>query len=90
MKIYTWICSIFVLSTRSPSLTWRDVQHLIVHTSSTGKLVGGSWTVNGAGLNVSHEFGFGAIDAEALVTRARHWTTVPPQVTSHSLENVLP
>ena len=28
---------------------------------------------------VSHQFGFGAIDAEAMVTRAQHWTTVPQQ-----------
>ena len=64
----------------SPGLTWRDVQYLIAYTSNTSKLVGGTWTVNNAGLSVSHEFGFGAIDAEALVTRARHWITVPPQL----------
>ena len=28
---------------------------------------------------VSHKFGFGAVDAEALVIRARNWATVPPQ-----------
>ena len=27
-------------------------------------------------------FGFGAIDAEAMVTRAKHWVTVPAQVAS--------
>ena len=35
---------------------------------------------NGAGLIVSHQFGFGAIDAEAMVTRAQEWNTVPPQI----------
>ena len=34
---------------------------------------------NAAGLKVSHHFGFGAIDAEAMVTRARHWINVPEQ-----------
>ena len=34
---------------------------------------------DGAGLNVSHKFGFGAIDAEAIVTRGRHWENVPVQ-----------
>ena len=57
-----------------------DVQYLIAYTSSTGKLVGGDWTLNKVGLNVSSEFGFGAIDAKALVTRAHHWITVPPQL----------
>ena len=35
---------------------------------------------NGAGLRVSHQFGFGAIDAEAMVTRAQRWINVPEQV----------
>ena len=35
--------------------------------------------MNGGGLRVSHKYGFGAVDAEALITRARRWTTVPPQ-----------
>ena len=34
---------------------------------------------NGAGLRVSHQFGFGAIDAEAMVTRAQRWVNVPQQ-----------
>ena len=32
---------------------------------------------------VSHEFGFGAMNAEAMVSRARHWITVPPQQSSN-------
>ena len=39
---------------------------------------------NGAGLTVSHHFGFGAIDAEAMVTRAKHWISVPSEI-SHTL-----
>ena len=39
----------------------------------------GQWVTNGAGLKVSHKFGFGAVDAEAMVTRARRWTNVPQQ-----------
>ena len=53
------------------------MQYLVVYTSDTSSLVGGAWQTNGAGLNVSHKFGFGAIDAEAMVTRARTWTSVP-------------
>ena len=36
-------------------------------------------TSNGVGLRVSHQFGFGAIDAEAMVTRAQRWINVPEQ-----------
>ena len=39
---------------------------------------------NGAGLTVSHHFGFGAIDADAMVTRAKHWVNVPSEI-SHTL-----
>ena len=65
----------------SPTLTWRDIQYLIAYTSNPTRLVGGSWIRNGAGLSVSHEFGFGAIDAEAMVTRGRRWINVPRQLT---------
>ena len=64
----------------SSLLTWRDIQYLIAYTSDPSKLQGGHWMTNGGGLKVSHEFGFGAIDAEAMVTRARYWTTVPQRV----------
>ena len=60
-------------------MTWRDVQYLIVYTSNQDILVDGEWIINVAGLRVSHKFGFGVIDAEALVTRARQWISVPEQ-----------
>jgi len=63
----------------SNDLTWRDVQYLIAYTSNPDILSGGDWATNGAGLRVSSQFGFGALDAEALVTRARRWITVPEQ-----------
>ena len=56
------------------------MQYLIAYTANTNGLVDGEFTTNGAGLNVSHKFGFGAIDAEAIVTRGRHWTNVPEQL----------
>ena len=62
----------------SPDLTWRDVQYLIAYTSSH-ELLTPRGTTNGAGLEVSHEFGHGAMDAEAMVSRARHWVLVPTQ-----------
>ncbi len=55
------------------------MQYLIAYTSDHTILTGGEWTTNGGGLRVSHKFGFGAIDAEAMVTRAKRWTNVPEQ-----------
>ena len=72
-----------MLNIFSSNLTWRDIQYLIVYTSDTTKLKGGEWTTNGAGLNVSSQFGFGAIDAEAMVTRAKNWINVPAQQYQH-------
>ena len=65
----------------SSNLTWRDVQYLVAYTSNPDILTGDDWVTNGGGLRVSHHFGFGAIDAEAMVTRARQWTNVPEQHT---------
>ena len=64
----------------SPNLTWRDVQYLIVYTANPLLTNMADTQINGAGLAVSHRFGFGVLDTEALVTRARHWINVPPQM----------
>jgi hypothetical protein len=38
------------------------------------------WSRNGAGYNVSHAFGFGLMDAGAMVRLALNWSTVPEQM----------
>ncbi|XP_053768658.1 proprotein convertase subtilisin/kexin type 6 isoform X2 [Desmodus rotundus] len=60
-------------------LTWRDVQHLLVKTSRPAHLKANDWKTNGAGHKVSHLYGFGLVDAEALVLAAKKWTAVPGQ-----------
>ena len=67
-------------SSNSPSLTWRDIQYLIVYTANPNILSSAGWKMNGAGRQFHLNFGFGAIDTEAMVTRAKHWVTVPAQV----------
>ncbi|KAI3376782.1 hypothetical protein L3Q82_000381 [Scortum barcoo] len=62
-------------------LTWRDVQHLLVKTSRPVHLKADDWKTNGAGHRVSHLYGFGLVDAEAMVLEATKWRTVPPQHT---------
>uniref|UniRef100_A0A667I0B0 Proprotein convertase subtilisin/kexin type 5 n=1 Tax=Lynx canadensis TaxID=61383 RepID=A0A667I0B0_LYNCA len=63
----------------NPFLTWRDVQHVIVRTSRAGHLNANDWKTNAAGFKVSHLYGFGLMDAEAMVMEAEKWTTVPQQ-----------
>ncbi|CAM9397969.1 unnamed protein product [Lampetra fluviatilis] len=65
----------------NPRLTWRDVQHLVVRTSRPAHLVAADWTTNGAGRRVSHLYGFGLMNAEAMVVAAESWRRVPEQRT---------
>ncbi|XP_067350745.1 proprotein convertase subtilisin/kexin type 6 isoform X3 [Channa argus] len=60
-------------------LTWRDVQHLLVKTSRPVHLKANDWKTNAAGHRVSHLYGFGLVDAEAMVLEAIKWRTVPSQ-----------
>ncbi|XP_013149101.1 PREDICTED: neuroendocrine convertase 1-like [Papilio polytes] len=62
----------------NPNLTWRDVQHLIVWTSEFSPLSHNpGWQINGAGFRFDVRFGFGLLNAAALVKSALNWTTVP-------------
>ena len=65
----------------NPSLTWRDMQHLIVRTARSAAVDRDSlWTANGAGHEFHPKLGFGVLDATAMVNVARNWTTVAPQI----------
>ncbi|XP_308012.6 neuroendocrine convertase 2 [Anopheles gambiae] len=67
----------------NPSLSWRDMQHLTVLTSKRNSLFDAKnrfhWTMNGVGLEFNHLFGFGVLDAGAMVALAKKWRTVPPR-----------
>jgi len=63
----------------NPKLTWRDVQHILVRTSRPGNLQAVDWKENGVGRKVSHNYGYGLMDAEAMVTHAKNWKEMPMQ-----------
>ncbi|MGC9506154.1 S8 family serine peptidase [Baaleninema sp.] len=67
----------------NPQLTWRDVQHIIAKTARKTDPTHSDWSVNGAGYNINHFYGFGAIDAVAAVEAAKTWDTVDSEV-SHT------
>ncbi|XP_053611965.1 neuroendocrine convertase 1-like isoform X2 [Plodia interpunctella] len=76
----------------NPNLTWRDVQHLIVWTSEYAPLSSNpGWQINGAGFRFDIRFGFGLLNAGALVATSLNWTSVPEKsicrVKSSSSEN---
>ena len=61
------------------NLSWRDMQHLVVQTSKRQKLKAPDWATNGVGREYSHRYGYGLMDAGALVEKAKNWETMPPQ-----------
>ncbi|XP_017962667.1 furin-like protease 2 isoform X1 [Drosophila navojoa] len=70
------------------NITWRDMQYLVVYTSRPGPLEKESgWTLNGVKRKYSHKFGYGLMDAGAMVALAEQWNTVPPQHICKSREN---
>lgn len=80
----------------NPSLTWRDVQHLVAWTAEYAPLQDNpGWKMNGRGLWVNSRFGFGLLNAEALVNAAdpANFTNVPEKsvcVVSTEEDNDLP
>ncbi|KAH8303711.1 hypothetical protein KR018_001969, partial [Drosophila ironensis] len=72
----------------NPELTWRDMQYLVVYTSRPAPLEKeAGWTLNGVKRKYSHKFGYGLMDAGAMVALAEQWTSVPPQHICKSREN---
>jgi subtilisin-like proprotein convertase family protein len=75
---------IALMLAENPSLTWRDVQHILVQTAEQNDPLDAGWTVNGAGYHVNHKYGFGAIDAAAAVSLSNNWDTVAAEVSASS------
>ncbi|CAK5052423.1 unnamed protein product [Meloidogyne enterolobii] len=61
----------------NPNLGWRDIQHIIVRTAKPHSLRAADWRKNGLGRWFSHSYGYGLIDAGAMVRMARKWKNVP-------------
>jgi proprotein convertase subtilisin/kexin type 1 len=54
------------------------MQHLVAWTSQYTPLAQNpGWKTNAAGFKVNSRFGFGLLDAQALVKSALKWKTVP-------------
>jgi hypothetical protein len=72
----------------SPNLTWRDVQHIVVWTSKWRALSHDpDWNVNGLGRHVNLKFGFGLLDAHAIVALAKLKKKVPEKSICHGQIN---
>lgn len=61
------------------NLTWRDVQEILVKTTTPIDENSSSWATNGVGRPVSHQYGFGLVDAGHAVFKALNWTGLPEE-----------
>jgi len=62
-----------LLLEKRPDLGWRDVQQILALSATPVDFASGSWNRNGAGHWVSHEYGFGRVDAAAALSLAEGW-----------------
>ena len=65
----------------NPSLTYRDVQQVLLLSARHFDQADVDLRTNGAGFLVSHNVGFGVPDAGVAVNLAREWSNRPPLVT---------
>ncbi|RWS28982.1 furin-like protease 2, partial [Leptotrombidium deliense] len=69
----------------NPNLSWRDVQHIVVRSSRSSPLMHeDGWALNGVKRKYSHKFGYGLMDATAMVKLAKKWKAVPSQRVCHT------
>ncbi len=75
----------------NPDLTWRDLKLILAASARKNDPENSGWkdgaqkyrAVSDAGrYHFNHEYGFGAVDAEAAVNLAKKWTNAPPLVIS--------
>ncbi|TGL15338.1 S8 family serine peptidase [Leptospira meyeri] len=67
---------ISLLLSYRPDLSWRDVRELVAYSARTNDPGDTDWTMNAAGLNINHKYGFGAVDAANLLSSAGTWTPI--------------
>ncbi len=67
-----------------PDLTARDVQYILVNSSTKVDANDAGWSRNngGGGFWINDKYGFGMVNAAAAVTLAQTWTKVRPQISS--------
>ncbi len=73
------------------TLGWRDVQEILAYSAWNSDPENAGWQVNGArnwnggGLFVSHDYGYGMVDARAAVRLAETWTSTSTSANEVSL-----
>jgi subtilisin family serine protease/subtilisin-like proprotein convertase family protein len=63
-----------------PDLGWRDVQEILALSASPVDFTFAKWARNAARHWVSHDYGFGRVDASAAVQLALQWPKLEPMM----------
>jgi subtilisin-like proprotein convertase family protein len=63
----------------NPTLTWRDVAGVLIDSARVNNPSHANWMTNATGRDISVDYGFGAIDADAAVQTALAWTNYPAE-----------
>ena len=72
----------------NPNLTVRDIDHILINSARKVDPGDPDWTVNGAGHDVSYDYGYGAVDAGTATAMAATWTNVGPEVSASAFQSV--
>ncbi|KAF9922407.1 pheromone processing endoprotease [Linnemannia zychae] len=67
-----------------PDLNWRDMQYITVHTAVVVDENDPDWQETSTGRLFNHKYGYGKLDAYAIVEHAKTWVSVGPQVAYES------
>lgn len=62
-----------------PDLTWRDLQHIIIHSAQMINPQDPDWQKTQAGRHYNHKFGYGIVDAYQFIEEAKRHQLVKPQ-----------
>ena len=62
-----------------PDITWRDMQYLALDTAVVINDYESDWQTTFIGKRFNHKYGYGKLNAYALVERAESWELVNPQ-----------
>ncbi|NBI14067.1 S8 family serine peptidase [[Haemophilus] felis] len=78
----------------NPHLGYRDIQEILAITAMNNDITDSQWQRNGAknwngmGMYISHDYGYGVVDAQSAVRLAQDWHTQHTYENEIKLENV--
>eukprot|EP01112_Ceratiomyxa_fruticulosa_P009561 TRINITY_DN2502_c0_g2_i1.p1 TRINITY_DN2502_c0_g2~~TRINITY_DN2502_c0_g2_i1.p1 ORF type:complete len:581 (+),score=144.40 TRINITY_DN2502_c0_g2_i1:486-2228(+) len=69
-----------LLLSANPQLSYRDVQAVLINSTSKNDPIDNDWVANGAGLFVNHKYGYGLVNADKAVQLALNHQLLPEQI----------